>query len=172
LWVTPFPSLPRHFRRTEMVFRAVPSSRIPKKPGSSSCELGSPPELVVSASARSLSFPGAFHGVSVPLRDVDLASPLTDERPRLVYVPPTAFRTLSTGCSSLGLADLFRSAATSRISRWGCSPDQAVPPRRWPLPSRRWRRVPIAGCPTTPVRVASTSGPSLQAGIRCAPARC
>lgn len=46
-----------------MVFRAVPFARIPKKPGSSSYELRSPPELVVSASARSLSFPGAFHGV-------------------------------------------------------------------------------------------------------------
>jgi len=33
---------------------------------------------------------------------------------------------------------------------------RAAPPRRWPLPSRRWRRSP-AGCPA-PANVASTSG--------------
>lgn len=46
-----------------MVFRAVPFSRRPKKAGSSSYQLGSPPEFVASASARSLSLPGAFRGV-------------------------------------------------------------------------------------------------------------
>ena len=52
-WVTPLPSMPRHFGRTVMVFRAIPSPvfRL-KKPGSSSCGLGSPPEFVVPTSAR------------------------------------------------------------------------------------------------------------------------
>ena len=89
--------------------------------------------------------PGRLPWGLLPLRDVDPASPLAGERPRLAYVPPTAFRTLSTASSSLSLADLFRSAATSRIPRRGCSPGQAVPPRRWPLPSRRWRRASVAG---------------------------
>jgi len=111
--------------------------------------------------------PGRLPWGLVPLRDVDPVSPLGGERPRLAYIPPAAFHTLSTACSSPGLADLFRSAATSRISLRGCPPDLAAPPHRWPLPSRRWRRVSVAGCPTTPSRVASTSGPSLQAGIRC-----
>jgi len=55
--------MPRRFGRTVMVFRAVPAPVFrSKKPGSSSRELGSPPEFVVPASARC--HPGAFHGVS------------------------------------------------------------------------------------------------------------
>lgn len=40
LRVASLPSLPRCFQRTEMVFRAVPSSVFPREAGSSSCELG------------------------------------------------------------------------------------------------------------------------------------
>lgn len=96
------------------------------------------------ASARSLAFPGAFHGVWF-LVATSIQRVTYRRASRLAYVPPTAFRTLSTAYSSLSLADLFRSAATSRIPRRGCSPGQAVPPRRWPLPSRRWRRASVAG---------------------------
>jgi hypothetical protein len=73
-WVTPLPSMPRHFGRTVMVFRAIPSPvfRL-KKPGSSSCGLGSPPEFVVPTSAQASSshlrtpcdVPSAFLGVSI-----------------------------------------------------------------------------------------------------------
>jgi hypothetical protein len=45
-----------------MVFRRYRPPSSVKKTGSSSRELGSPPEFVVPASARS--YPGAFHGVS------------------------------------------------------------------------------------------------------------
>jgi len=64
--------MPRRFGRTVMVFRAVPAPvfRL-KKPGSSSRELGSPPEFVVPTSARTSGscsrtnhIPGAFLGVS------------------------------------------------------------------------------------------------------------
>ena len=84
------------------------------------------------------------------------------------YVPPAAFRTLSTACSSSCLARLFHRAAMSRVLAPGVSSsDLAAPPRRWPLPSRRWRPSP-AGCPA-PAKVASTSGSCLQTGIRSAP---
>jgi hypothetical protein len=84
-----------------------------------------------------------------------------DGHPRPVYVPPSAFHTLSTACSSLDLADLFHPAATSRLPASGASsPDltvttSSVVPAFAPLaPS------PAAGCPTTPESVASTSRPA------------
>lgn len=70
-----------------------------------------------------------------------LQSPHADGHPRSVFVPPSTFRTSSTGSSSAGLASLFRLAAVSRVLAPGdCSPDQFVPARRRPFPSRRWRR--------------------------------
>jgi len=108
-----------------MVFRRYRPPSSVKKSGSSSRELGSPPEFVVPASARS--YPGAFHGVPIPLRDINPASPLGDGHPRSVYVPPAAFHTLSTVCSSLYLAGLFHPAATSRFLAPGVSsPDLTV----------------------------------------------
>jgi len=44
-----------------------------------------------------------------------------DEHPRPIYVPPSAFHTLSTACSSPNLADLFHPAATSRFPAPGVS---------------------------------------------------
>jgi len=64
----------------------------------------------------------AFHGVSVPHHDVSSRSPLTDGRPGPIYVPPPAFRTLSTGCSSPSLARLFHRAAVSRVLASGVVP--------------------------------------------------
>ena len=82
----------------------------------------------------------------VPLHDISPRSPLTDGGPASVYVPPAAFRTLSTACSSSNLARLFRRAAMSRVLAPGVSShDPAAPTRRRPLPSRRWRRrLPVA----------------------------
>ena len=126
--------------------------------GSSSCELGFSfrvsRDRVGPFACASGRLPWGF----VPLRGVSAASPHVRRASRLALVPPTAFRTLSTAYSSLYLAGLFRPAATSRILLRGSSPDLAVPPRRWPLTSRRWRRVSVADCSTTPSRVASTSG--------------
>jgi len=74
---------------------------------------------------------GAFLGVLRPLRGISVASPLTDGHPRPTYVPPSAFRTLSTACSSHCLADLFHPAATSRFRAPGVSSlVPAGPPRR------------------------------------------
>jgi hypothetical protein len=98
-WVTPLPSMPRHFGRTVMVFRAIPSPvfRL-EKPGSSSCGLGSPPEFVVPTSARASGsysrttrdrgrLPWGLH----PLRDVSSASPLSTSIPGPSMFRPQRF---------------------------------------------------------------------------------
>jgi hypothetical protein len=88
---------------------------------------------------------------------------------RPAYVPPSAFRTLSTASSSSNLAHLFRCAAVSRVLAPGVSShDLAVPPRRWPLPSRRWRRrLPVARLQRAsrrPQGLAPAHGPQCPAG--------
>lgn len=50
-----------------------------------------------------------------PNRDNTSRSPLIGEFPKLTFVPPTAFLTLSTVCSSSNLAGLFHPTATSGI---------------------------------------------------------
>lgn len=115
--------------------------------------------------------PGRLPWGLVPLRGVDLASPLTSEHPKLAYVPPSAFRTLSTAFSSQDLADLFHSAATSRIPAPGLHPRPScttssvagalaplAPPlcRRFP-DDAKLRRVDLRAL--------------FQVGIRCATAR-
>jgi hypothetical protein len=140
-WVSPIPSLPRRFRRTEMVFRrhrppasceagfilscATLSFRVPSCSHLPAC---------VSAASASLGVPSLFttsaRGVLYPAND-----------PAFSGVPPAAFHTLSTVCSSPRLARLFHRAAMSRVLAPGvCSHDPAVSPRRRPFPSRRWRR--------------------------------
>ena len=101
---------------------------------------------------------------SIPHHDISSRSPLTDGRPRPVYVPPAAFRTLSTVCSSPSLARLFHRAAVSRVLAPGVSSHRlAAPPRRRPLPSRRWRRrLPVARLQRTsrrPQGLAPVRGP-------------
>jgi len=165
--------MPRHFGRTVMVFRAIPAPvfRL-EKVGSSSCGLGSPPEFVVSTSART-SLPcsrtardsGRLPWGLISSSRRQHGKSTLDERPGLIYVPSAAFLALSTACSSPHLAGLFHPAATSRIrAPGGSSPDPASPPRRWPVPPRRWRRSPVASCLTTPARVASTSRSSPESG--------
>jgi hypothetical protein len=84
-----------------------------------------------------------------------------DGHPRPVYVPPSAFHTLSTACSSHCLADLFHPAATSRfLASGGSSPDLTVPTSSMGLASAPLAPSPAVGCPTTPESVASTSRPS------------
>jgi len=104
--------MPRHFWRTVVVFRRYRPPSSMKKKGSSSRELGSPPEFVVPASAR---LPGRLPWGLLPLRDVNPVSPRSGGHPRPTCVPPAAFRTLSTACSSLDLAGFFHPAATSRV---------------------------------------------------------
>src|SRR5690242_14258603 len=84
--------------------------------GSSSRALRSPPEShlanrLPARVCRRGRLPWGF----VPHHDVSTRSPLTDGRPEPVYVPPAAFRTLSTVCSSPRLARLFHRAAVSRV---------------------------------------------------------
>jgi len=75
------------------------------------------------------------------------------------HSPSTAFLTPSMVCSATGLVGLFHPTATSRVLPPGvCSPHPAEPPRRWPVPSRRWRRNATDGCPPAPRPVAPSSG--------------
>lgn len=103
-----------------------------------------------------------------PHHDISPKSPLTDRRPAPVYVPPSAFRTLSTACSSSNLARLFHRAAVSRVLAPGVSSrGPAASPRRRPLPSRRWRRrLPVARLQRTsrrPQGLAPNLGPQCPA---------
>jgi hypothetical protein len=87
---------------------------------------------------------------------------------RLAFVPSAAFRTLSTAYSSLYLADLFRSAATSRISAPGFLPrpsctTSSVAADLSPLAPRLCRRFPDDAKPR---RV--DLRPLFQVGIRSA----
>jgi len=50
-----------------------------------------------------------------PHRDMSSRSPPISEHPSLAFVPPPVFLTLSTAYSFSNLADLFHSAAASRI---------------------------------------------------------
>jgi hypothetical protein len=145
-----------------VVFRRYRPPSSVKKKGSSSRELGSPPEFVVPASARS---PGRLPWGLSPLRDVSPASPRFDGHPRPTCVPPSAFRTLSTACSSHCLADLFHPAATSRLlASGGSSPDLTGTTSSVAHSSAPLAPSPAAGCPTTPESVASTSRPCSRPG--------
>ena len=144
-------------------------------PGSSSCGLGSPPEYVVSTSARVIrSYPerlrasSAFLGVSF-LFAASIQRVHSRRASRLTSVPSAAFRTLSTAYSSLYLADLFHPAATSRISAPGFLPRPSCTTSSVAMSSRRWRRVSVTGCPMTPSHVASTSGPRSRSGSAAPP---
>lgn len=50
--------------------------------------------------------------------------------------------------------------------RSGLSPRPSCATSSVAMPSRRWRRASVAGCPTTPSRAASTSGPCSRSGFR------
>jgi hypothetical protein len=159
--------MPRHFWRTVVVFRRYRPPSSVKKKGSSSRELGSPPEFVVPASARS---PGRLPWGLLPLRDLNPASPRFDGHPRPTCVPPSAFRTLSTACSSLDLAGLFHPAATSRLLASGASsPDLSGSTSSVARASSPLAPSPAAGCPATPECVASTSRPSPRPGSAVPP---
>jgi len=73
--------------------------------------------------------------------------------------PSSAFLTPSMVSSATGLVGLFHPTATSRVHPPGaCSPHPVRPPRRWSVPSRRWRRDATDGCPSAPRPFASPSG--------------
>src|SRR3989337_1014362 len=57
-----------------------------------------------------------------PLHDINTRSPLLAGHPEPDDVPPAAFHTLSTACSSPCLARLFHRAAVSRVSLQGLHP--------------------------------------------------
>jgi hypothetical protein len=85
--------------------------------------------------------------------------------PRPTYVPPAAFHTLSTACSSSDLADLFHPAATSRfLAPGGSSPDPSGSTSSVARAFAPLAPSPAAGYPTTPESVASTSRPCSRPG--------
>lgn len=155
-WVTPLPPLPRHFGRTAVVFRRY------RPPSSIRCRVHPLVSLALLLSSSCLRRPaprcGRLPWGSPTSSRRQLRESTSGGHPKPTFVPPPAFRTLSTACSSQNLAGLFHPAATSRFRAPGVSSlVPAVPPRRWPFPPRRWRRPPVTGCPVTPAGVASTS---------------
>jgi len=152
-----------------MVFRAIPFSRRPKKAGSSSYQLGSPPEFVASASARSLSLPGAFHGVWFRFAASIVRVHLPASIPSSPTFRPQRFARSRRLSPRRTLQICFTLLPRPGFPLRGYTPDLAAPPRRWPLPSRRWRRRSVAGFPTTPSCVASTSGPCSRSGSGARP---
>jgi hypothetical protein len=114
--------------------------------GSSSRELRSPSEFLRAVTCPLRLRAGRLPWGFFPLHDLNLQSPRFDGHPSSVCVPPSTFRTSSTVSSSAGLASLFRLAAVYRVLAPGDSSHApAVPTRRRPLPSRRWRcRLPVA----------------------------
>ena len=78
-----------------------------------------------------------------PLRDINTRSPLCVGHPVPFTVPPPAFRTLSTVCSSSCLAHLFRCAAVSRVLAPGVSSSSLAAP---PFSGHYPRAVGAAAC--------------------------
>jgi hypothetical protein len=111
----PFPADPR----------GVPVATVPRSlasAGSSSRGLASSPEIQPLSPASRAHAPGASLGVSPLHRDINAESPLGGRVPAPAYVPPAAFRTLSTAFSSPHLAGLFHPAATSEVPSSGVFP--------------------------------------------------
>lgn len=111
----PFPADPR----------GVPGATVPRSlaiAGSSSPGLASSPEIQPLSPAHRAHAVGASLGVSpsiaTSMRRVHLATGF----PSPAYVPPAAFRTLSTASSSSHLAGLFHPAATSEVPSPGVFP--------------------------------------------------
>jgi hypothetical protein len=152
-----------------MVFRAVPFSRRPKKAGSSSSQLGSPPEFVASASGRSLEHPGAIRGVWFLVAASIVRVHLPASVPGSPTFRPQRFARSRRFAPRRILQICFALLPRPGFPLRGYTPDLAAPPRRWPVPSRRWRRVSVVGCPTTPSRVASTSVPCSRSGSGARP---
>jgi hypothetical protein len=125
----PFPVSPAVLLRTP--------SPVSCETGSSSRELLLPCRVLpVRAHLAPAVEPGCLPWGSAPLRDINQRRPLDTRFPRPASVPSSAFRTPSTVCSATGLAGLFHPAAASRVRPSGvCSPGEAVPSRRRPVPS-------------------------------------
>jgi len=132
---------------TVVVFRRYRPPSSVKKAGSSSRELGSPPEFVVPASAPEQ--PGAPSMGSPTSSRHQPCESTSSGHPRPAYVPSSAFHALSTACSSHCLADLFHPAATSRFpAPGGSSPDltattSSVALAFAPLAPSSCRRLPV-----------------------------
>lgn len=117
---------------------------------------------------------GAFHGVtSRPPRDISSKQRVVSSLPGLVTFTSTAFRTLSTSFATSDLADLFHSAATSRVSLQGFLPfiQLAVARRAGFALSSVHSCVPEDSCPSPPVRSSAALRALLRMKIRVATAR-
>src|SRR5678816_4196617 len=90
--------------------------------GSSSPGLASSSEIQPLSPAHRAHAVSTSHGVPPLHRDISVKSPLGGRVPVPAYVPPAAFRTLSTASSSSHLAGLFHPAATSEVPSSGVFP--------------------------------------------------
>lgn len=117
----------------------IPAPPSMKKEGSSSRELGSPPEFVVPASARS---PGRLPWGLDPLRGVSPASPPPTGIPGPPTFRPQRFARSRRFAPRCALQTCFILLPRPGFALQGFPPPtQPVPPRRWPVPSRRSRRL-------------------------------
>jgi hypothetical protein len=140
-WVNPIPPMPRRFRRTVVVFRPAPSPCILRSRVHPIVSFVLLQSSISQSPARARLRLERLPWGLVPLHDISQSSPPSAERPASDFVPPSAFRTLSTVSSSINLAHLFRYAAVSRVLAPGvCLPRLSRSGSRHPLPSRRWRR--------------------------------
>jgi len=122
------------------------------RPSSECCSPGPapPPALRLYSGAPSVGF---LSLIAAP------ASSVLRRASQALRSPSAAFLTPSMVCSATGLVGLFHPTATSRVLPPGaCSPHPAEPPRRWPVPSRRWRQNATDGCPPAPRPAAPPSG--------------
>jgi len=153
----PAPGHPRRFRR------GAPGSR-PPSPDRRETNRFIRSRLsrlfrVLRSLARRTSSPGAFLGVSLPLRDINPAQ-RSSGLPSSPWPPSSTFLTSSTVSSAPGLAGLLHPAATSRVLPSGAFPP-AQPHRL--IGGRALSPLTVARCrrfdPSAPPAPAPTSGP-------------
>lgn len=151
-----------------MVFRAIPAPVIDKMSGSSSYGLGSPPEFSCPRRPGSLARPGRLPWGFVPHRGVSSASPLTVSIPAHLGSALSVSHALdglllAVPCRSISPCCHVQDSALGFLPRPSCTTSSVA------MPSRRWRRASVAGFPTTPSHVASTSGPCSRSGSAAPP---
>jgi hypothetical protein len=129
--------------------------------------LTSPSEFVLLVTCPT-QVPSAFLGVSSPLRDKSVWSPLLAGLPAPDYVPSSAFLALSTACSSTHRVGLFHPTATSGIRSSGAFP--AAKPARLigeSCPHVVSQLLLTASCPAAASSTRSAFRALIRAAIRC-----
>jgi hypothetical protein len=168
--------MPRRFRRTVVVFRRHRSCGTLRCHAHPLVSFDLLQSSFRQSPARALARPSSFRGVlslfATSTRGVHSSTGL----PEPDGVPPAAFRTLSTACSSPCLARLFHRAAVSRVSLQGLHPpsepyhlvggldlravgDVHLPVARRQRTTRRPRGLALVQSPQCPTRLFTPPSP-------------